>query len=116
MTSSLEETLANWCERASHARHLRHPRVADIIDELVADVRKAAGPYMIWHSESEAMLFSGLTLDALRRRFPRMLDQRDARWSSVGRRERQYRESALPRRRDRDALRANARDAARRAS
>ena len=116
VAATLEEVLANWHDRSNTLRVVGDTHTSALIDKIVADVERAERARLTWLNDVEAALYSGLTIEALHRRFPRMADHGDARWSLRGRRERQYRESALPRRKDREIRRASAEDAARRAS
>ena len=108
MTKQLETVLADWRERATHARLLRHPRDAELIEELVKEVADAAEPFMSWIGEADAVLFSGRSVPWLRARFAGWEREGVARWSVRGKRERQYLQIILPRRVDLDAVRGDA--------
>lgn len=112
MAATLEEVLSNWHGHANSARVVGNVTLAVMIDKLLSDVERAERARLTWLSDVEAALHSGLSIEALHRRFPRLAESGDARWRLSGRRERQYRESALPRRKDREIRRASAREAA----
>lgn len=105
---SLETVLADWREKASAARMLRHPHDAELIEEFTKDVAEAGEAFMTWLGESDAVLYSGHSVPWLRQRFMTWEREGLARWSLRGRRERQYLQCILPRRADLDAIRADA--------
>lgn len=113
MTRSIEQVLADWRERASHARMLRHEHDAQMIEDITRDVAEAAEPFMTWIGEADAALYTGHATSWLRGRFAQWERDGLARWSVRGKRERQYLQVVLPRRVDLEAVRADAMRAAR---
>jgi hypothetical protein len=108
VSRQIETVLADWREKASAARMLRHAHDAELIEELVKDVADAAEPFMTWLGEPDAVLYSGHAVPWLRARFNAWEREGLARWSVRGKRERQYLQCILPRRADLDAVRADA--------
>jgi hypothetical protein len=103
----LETVLADWREKASTLRSVKHQHDAELIDAICDEVASAAEDYMRFLSETDAMLRSGKSAEWLRARF--------AEWASQGHAEkrktvRYYRALVVPRRPDLEA----ARDAGRR--
>jgi len=109
----LEQVLADWSERVSAARFLKHEREAELLDQLVAEVRESAHEYITWISEAEAALRSGHQTPWFRHRFAEWERAGHARRGKSGR---EYRMLIVPRRANlaaaREAGRRAARDAA----
>lgn len=113
MTKQLETVLADWRERANGCRRVKDERVADLLDEVCADVADATEDYRKWLSEGDAMIRSGKGRYWLRARFGDWARNDLARWSPKNARAREYRALIVPQRTDLAALRADARRAAR---
>lgn len=109
----LGQVLADWREQASILRRRGHPREAKHIEQLCDDVKYAAGTYLDWLTEDEAMLRSGRSRTYLRARFPEWQSEHMA--LAEGRR-RRYRACVIPRRADVEAAKAAARVAAKEAA
>jgi hypothetical protein len=109
----LETVLADWREKASVLRGVKHAHDAELIDAICDEVARAAEDYMRFLSETDAMLRSGKSAEWLRSRFPE--------WSSQGHAEkrksvRYYRALVVPRRPDLEAAREQGRSGERRRS
>ena len=109
----LETVLADWREKASVLRGVKHAHDAELIDAICDDVARAAEDYMRFLSESDAMLRSGKSAAWLRARFHE--------WSEQGHAERRkgvryYRALVVPRRPDLEAAREMGRRGDRRKS
>ena len=109
----LEVVLADWREKASTLRSVRHQHDAELIDAIVDEVSRAAEDYLRYVSEPDAMLRSGKSADWLRARF--------ADWCEQGHAEkrkgvRYYRALVVPRRPDLEAARDEGRRGERRKS
>lgn len=109
----LETVLADWREKASTLRSVRHQHDAELIDAICDDVARAAEDYMRFVSETDAMLRSGKSAEWLRGRF--------ADWQEQGHAEkrkgvRYYRALVIPRRPDLEAAREAGRRGDRRKS
>jgi len=107
-TPTLEQAIADARQYVTEAKRLRDDRLAKLLEDVIEPIARAAAPYTTWLGESDAMLHSGCSRDTLRRRFAALAQAGDARWSQHGRRTREYRQCALPRRPRREALRADA--------
>lgn len=92
----LAQVLADAREEAQVLRRAGNGPQADYIDALLTKVRDAAEGFVTWRSEADAELKSGLSIRALRRRFPDLYDTGLARYSSKGKRE--YLDCAIPNR------------------
>ena len=67
MTSSLEQVLADWRERASALTVTGHKHDADLVEKVLDDVVSTLPEYLSWLTEGEAMMYEGRrTPDALR--------------------------------------------------
>jgi hypothetical protein len=102
MPRPLETVLADWREKASVLRGVKHAHDAELIDAICDEVARSAEDYMRFVSESDAMLRSGKSADWLRSRF--------AEWEQQGHAEkrkgvRYYRSLIVPRRPDLEAAR-----------
>lgn len=93
---TLEQVLADAREEAAVLRRHGHADQATAIEGVLDRVREAAESYLTWLNEGDAVLYSGLAVGTLRRRFRELEDAGNARWNA--RNEREYRQSALPRR------------------
>lgn len=71
-----EQVLADWRERATHAKVLHDLRIARIIDEMADEFARANEDYMTWLSEDDAMLKAD-------HRRPWFIE-RFAYWASIG--------------------------------
>ena len=98
----LETVLADWREKASTLRSVRHQHDADLIDAFCDDVARAAEDYMSFLSETDAMLRSGKSVGWLRARFAEWLEQGHAEKRKVVRYDRAL---VIPRRPDLEAAR-----------
>lgn len=94
MTPTLESVLADWRERASAARRARAGAQAELIDEICADVARAAEDYLRFLSERDAQLRSAKGVRYLRSRFPEWEAQGNARRNAKG--DREYRALIVP--------------------
>jgi hypothetical protein len=103
----LETVLADWREKASVLRGVKHAHDAELIDAICDEVARSAEDYMRFVSEADAMLRSGKSADWLRARFAEWVEQGHA---EKRKRVRYYRAVVIPRRPDLEA----ARDAGRR--
>lgn len=113
MAKALETVLADWREKASTLRSVRHQHDAELIDAICDDVARSAEDYMRFVSETDAMLRSGKSAEWLRARF--------AEWSEQGHAEkrkgvRYYRALVIPRRPDLEAAREAGRSGQRRSA
>lgn len=68
MTAHLDQAFADALEDAQVLRKRGHGHDAELIEQLVADFRKAAGLHLAWLSEGDAVLRSGKKLAWLRKR------------------------------------------------
>lgn len=105
MPDTLEQVLADAADEVKVARRYGSVPV-DVFERIVKRVKDAAEPFTTWLSEGDAVLHSGHTVAWLRARFARWEREGHARRTRHGKRE--YRETALPRRVDVDAVRADA--------
>lgn len=112
MARSLEQVLADAEGELPVLRKHGSSAIADAIERLCAEVRQAAEDYMVWLSESDAVLASDHSAAWFRARFAGWQRQGLARWNPRNQRERQYRALIVPRRHDADAVRADAEHAA----
>lgn len=96
MTPTLTEVLADAREEAQVLRRAGNAGQAEYLDALLSKVRDAAEGFVTWRSEADAMLKSGLSARALRRRFRELLDSGLARYNQKGHRE--YLDCAVPNR------------------
>lgn len=92
----LAQVLADAREEAQVLRRAGNGPQADYIDALLNKVRDAAEGFVTWRTEADAMLKSGLSARALRRRFRELLDSGLARYGAKGKRE--YLDCAVPNR------------------
>lgn len=90
----LEQVLADARGEAAVLRANKAAFSVERIEQLCERVQEAAGDYMRWLSESDAMIKSGLSGRTLRRRFPELLECELARYDVEGNRE--YRACAIP--------------------
>jgi hypothetical protein len=110
---TLERCLANWAERAEHlcGAHAQVP--AATLKDCVAELRASAEPFVRYLTESEAHLKSGWSLRRLRRWHAQGVPLGLAKTEGP---RRLYLDISIPQRVHPSAVRAEARDAARRAS
>lgn len=94
MADSLEAVLDNYTVLAGSARKLGENRTAELLDNVVADVRQAAAPYLARLSESEAILRSGRSRTWLRAQARRVWLAAGDAWLEGGRYS--YRECVVP--------------------
>lgn len=97
MPETLEQVIADFREKATTLRSVRHAHEAELIEDICTAVTQAAGPFLRCVSESDAMLFSGKGAAWLRARFPDWEQRRLAEWRDG---KRYYRLCALPHRPD----------------
>lgn len=100
----LAQILADAREEAQVLRRTGNVGQAEYLDALVSKVRDAAEDFLTWLTEADAILKSGLTERALRRRFRELLDSGLARYGAKGKRE--YLACAVPNRPEVRAQRA----------
>ena len=105
---SLEEVIADRREMASHARRTKSFQIAEVLDEAMDEVEKAAEDYLKFLGETEAVLWSGHSKEWLRSRFPAWERLGHAKLRDHGKKDRMYRRCILPRRADLAAARADA--------
>jgi hypothetical protein len=103
VSKALETVLADWREKASTLRSVRHAHDAELIDSICDEVSRSAEDYLRFLDETDAMLRSGKSADWLRARFEE--------WSKDGHAEKRqgrrfYRAVVIPRRPDLEAARA----------
>lgn len=110
--SALRQVLADARGEAAVLRRRGQGAMADALEDLAAAVQRAAEPFLVELSETDARLFSGMSRDWLRRQFPALAERGLARLHAG---ERYYLECALPKRTDRVAAREAGRQAAREA-
>ncbi len=110
MTATLEQILADWSEDAQVLRRRGHRHDAELMEQFVHDIKRAAEPFLVWLSEKDAQIRSGRSLRWLRSQFPDWETEGHARRRN-GRRE--YRMVVVPRRVKVTSLRADARRTAR---
>src|SRR5262245_51764522 len=75
MTKPLETVLADWREKASTLRSVKHQHDAELIDAICDDVARSTEDYTRFLSEADAMLRSGKSADWLRARFAEWAEQ-----------------------------------------
>ena len=102
MAKPLETVLADWREKASTLRSVKHQHDAELIDAICDEVARAAEDYMRFISEADAMLRSGKSADWLRARFVEWEQQGHG---EIRKRVRYYRALVIPRRPDLEAAR-----------
>lgn len=95
-TRTLAEILADAREEAQVLRRAGNAGQADYLDALLSQIRDSSEGFIVWRSEADAMLKSGLSARALRRRFRELLDSGLARYGQKGHRE--YLDCAVPNR------------------
>lgn len=113
--TDLSEVIANWRSDARVLERRGAVREAELLDRCASEAMAAAEHFITWLSEPDAVLHSGRTKDWLRKYFAKWMREGNARWNPTNRRERQYRQVILPRRRDIEEVRANAREEAQKA-
>ena len=113
MAKPLETVLADWREKASVLRGVKHTHDAELIDAICDEVARSAEDYLRFVSEPDAMLRSGKSADWLRARFSEWEQQGHA---EMRKRVRYYRAVVVPRRPDLEAARAMGRKGERRKS
>ena len=107
----LEEVLARWRQQVS-TLVAGCPKRARQIERICDEVTAAAGEYLVWLSEDEAMLYEGRrTPDGLRTRFAELEARGLAKFLD---RKRYYRRTALRHRGNAEAAREWGRRAGRR--
>src|SRR5689334_12442443 len=94
VTEPLDEVLATAHEDVAVLARSGHKEQAEHLEHFVRRVEETTETYRRWLSEPDAFLHSGLAPRTLRRRFREMLDAGNARYSE--KRQREYRQSALP--------------------
>lgn len=94
MTDDLAQVLADTRGEAAVLRANRAAFSVDRVEQLCERMAEAAGDYLRWLSESDAMIKSGLSRRTLRRRFRDFLECGLARYDAEG--EREYRSCAIP--------------------
>lgn len=102
--TDLAQILADAREEAQVLRRTGNAGQADHLDALVTRIRDSAEGFITWRSESDAVLKSGLSERALRRRFRELVDSGLARYNQKGKRE--YLDCAVPSRPELRAQRA----------
>lgn len=90
----LAQVIADARGEAAVLRANRASFSVERVEQICERVAEAAGDYMRWLSESDAMIKSGLSGRTLRRRFPELLECGLARYDAEG--EREYRACAIP--------------------
>ena len=111
MTRPLETVLADWHEKASVLRAVKHAHDAELIDAICDEVTRSAEDYLRFLSESDAMLRSGKSAEWLRARFTEWSDQGHAEKRKTVR---YYRAIVVPRRPDLESARDQGRRGERR--
>jgi len=96
MARSLETVIADWQSNADAADRIGEGVKARLIRTIIREVSDAAADYLVFASETEAILYSAKSKEWLRRQFPIWERQGNARWN--GRKLRLYRRCVLPRR------------------
>lgn len=108
--TDLAQVIADAREEAAVIRRAGHGDQSEYVEALLDKVFAAAEDYIIWLSEAEARLKSGLSTKTLHRRWRELFDSGNARFNAKG--EREYRSCAIPPRPDvaaaREAGRATA--------
>lgn len=104
MAEQLDQVIADMRAEADLLRRAGHTGQGDHLATFAARVTEATEDYRTFLSEADARLFSGLTSETLRKRFPAWHEQGHARLNAKGKRE--YRQLVLPRRPDVAAARA----------
>lgn len=94
ISPDLGQVLADAQGEAAVLRKNKASFSVERVEELCELVKEAAGDYMRWLSESDAMIKSGLSGRTLRRRFKELLECGLARYDAEG--EREYRACAIP--------------------
>jgi hypothetical protein len=107
---SLEIVLADAREEAAILRSHSHKAQADSMEKICDAVAAAMADYLALLTESEAMLYTGLKLPALRRRFTSLAARGLALWDG---KRRLYRRCALEHRGNAEAAHEAGRRAAR---
>lgn len=102
MADSLEQVLEEALKEAGVLREHGHQDQADTLERLVTKVRASAAQYLDWLPEQDAMLYTGRSVEWLRRRFKEWEERGVARWHH-GRR--QYRRIILEHRGNAEAAR-----------
>lgn len=93
-TDDLGQVLADARGEAAVLRANRATFSVERVEQICARVAEAAGDYMRWLSEPDAMIKSGLSARTLRRRFRELLESGLARYDAEG--EREFRACAIP--------------------
>jgi hypothetical protein len=96
MHRSLETVIADWQSNADAADRIGEADKAKLIRTIVREVSDAAADYLVFTSETEAILYSAKSKNWLRRQFAIWERQGNAKWN--GRKLRLYRRCVLPRR------------------
>ena len=105
---TLEQVLADLQDDAKVAKRLGHVHDAELLERAVREVKGAARTYLLWLNESEAKLWSGMSLRWLRAEYPK-LEAIGFAITKDGRR--LFRACGLPRRADLEAMREAGRQA-----
>ena len=95
MERDLETVLATWEADSARLARYGHDGEGAIIAALCADVRRCAEDWLIWLSERDAIVRSGLAERTLRRRFTQWKALDCARMAKG---ERRYRKAVIPQR------------------
>lgn len=103
MSESLDQVLTDAREQAQILRFHGHHDQAAALEKFVARVKQSASEYLAWLTESEAMLYTGRSVEWLRSRFRGWESRGLARYEH---RRRHYRRIALEHRGNADAARA----------
>ncbi len=111
MPETLEQILADARGAAQMLRFTGNTGQAEYLEGLCTRVAAATEEWLTWLSETDAAVRSGRTEDWLRGRFEAL--RRDGHARLVGRRIRQYRACAIPRRANVVAAANRGREAAR---
>lgn len=107
----LEQSLADWRERAQALRACGDEGRAVLIEKIVGEFAESAEEYLRWIGETDAALMSGRSEKWLRGNFPAWESLGHARKGQNGKRE--YRMLILPRRVNLSAAREEGRRAVR---
>jgi hypothetical protein len=106
----LEQVLADAREEAQVLRANRASFSVERVEQLLDAISESAEDFITWLSEGDAAIRRGVTVQTMASYFTAMLRDGNARLSG---RQRQYRQSAVPRRANTAAAAARAREAAR---
>lgn len=102
---TLETVIASEREDAAVLRRKGMVREAEMLEQAIARIAKAAAPFTDWLSENEASLRSARSVSWLRSQFPSLLEQGLARQNPSRPTERQFLRCAIPQRANTSAAR-----------